>query len=42
LLATAAIALELLRIRRLADVAAPLKLPELVRPHLLFALTQKR
>ncbi len=42
LLATAAIALELLRIRRLANVAAPLKLPELVRPHLLFALAQKR
>jgi hypothetical protein len=42
LLATGAIAFELLRIRRLADVAAPLKLPELVRPHLLFALAQKR
>jgi hypothetical protein len=40
LLATGAIAFELLRIRRLADVAAPLKIPELVRPHLLFALVR--
>jgi hypothetical protein len=40
LLATLAIAAELLRIRRLADLGT-LKFPELVRPHLFFALARK-
>jgi hypothetical protein len=42
LVATVAIMSELLRIRRLADLGQPLKIPELVRPHLLFALARNR
>ncbi len=42
LLATGAIAAELLRIRRLAELRISPKLPELVRPPLLFAVPQKR
>ncbi len=42
LLATGAIAAELLRIRRLADLGTSPNFPELARPHLLFALAQKR
>jgi len=42
LIATGAITAEFLRIRRLADLGAEVKLPELVRPHLLFALVKRR